>query len=63
MSLQGMVLLNPEELVMAPVRIPEDMLPHEKVGHYLLLHHATGCLYIEGVFEGCPRGNYCLAEL
>lgn len=30
--LQGMVLLNPEELVLPPVRIPEDMLPHEKVG-------------------------------
>jgi hypothetical protein len=27
-----MVLLNPEELVLPPVRIPEDMLPHEKVG-------------------------------
>ena len=31
-TLQGMVLLNPEELVLPPVRIPEDMLPHEKVG-------------------------------
>lgn len=30
---QGMVLLNPEELVLPPVRIPEDMLPHEKARH------------------------------
>ena len=34
-TLQGMVLLNPEELVLPPVRIPEDMLPHEKVGSHI----------------------------
>ena len=28
------MLLNPEELVLPPVRIPEDMLPHEKVGSH-----------------------------
>lgn len=36
------MLLNPEELVLPPVRIPEDMLPHEKVGSHTHESSAAG---------------------
>ncbi len=55
--LQGMVLLNPEELALPPVKVPDDAPQHERVAIRGLAQLVTDCTAFS------PDARPCFADV